>query len=197
MIAALSGTITYISETTIHLQQDLITFEVVCPHAQSLHKDQKATIHTYLHWNQEQGPSLFGFLNLVEKEAFLLIISCSGIGPKLGISILQQMDAVEFLKHVIDENITKLSALKHIGTKKAEQLCLNLRNKAPQLMKSHPHLATKTVNMWGDIQQTLQSLNYSAPEITMVVTKLKQDCQDQSYSFDQLLRKALQGLAKK
>ena len=178
--------------------QNNIGFEIFCPQTQTLSLQQEVTLHTYLHWNQEQGPSLFGFLQSLDKDVFLLVISCSGIGPKMGLSILEQLDASQFLQLIIEENITELSKLKSIGAKKAEQLCISLRTKAPKLLKSHPQLATKTpIGLWNDLNETLTSLNYSTMEIKQATSILKDEVKETTPSFDLLLRKALQILAKK
>ena len=128
MICSLSGKITAISDQKVSILQGPIGFEVSCPHAAILTAGSDITLHTYLYWNQEQGPSLYGFEKELDKDVFLIIIGCSGIGPKLGLSILQQLDSLQFLHYIINENIDQLSKLKSIGAKKAEQLCLALRN---------------------------------------------------------------------
>lgn len=198
MIAALCGTVVSIENNKLCIQNSWITLELFCPHASTLSKQESITLQTYLHWNQEQGPTLFGFLNNLDKEVFLLIISCSGIGPKLGLSILEQIDATEFIHLICEENSTKLSSLKNIGTKKAEQLCLHLKNKASKLLLHNPQLATKLpISQWRDLQDTLLSLNYSAHEIKQTTATLKEETKDLHPSFDLLLRKALQVLSKK
>lgn len=198
MISFITGTITSINTNCLQVMYHGLGFEIFCPHAQSLALQETITLHTYMHWNQEQGPSLYGFLELLDKELFLLIISCSGIGPKMGLSILEQVDATLFIQYISEENITQLSKLKSIGAKKAEQLCLNLRNKVSKLVKAHPTLATKdSIAVWGDLQETLTSLNYSSSEIKQTTSHLKEEFANSSTTFDQLLRKALQILAKK
>ena len=151
-----------------------------------------------MHWNQEQGPTLFGFLQPLDKEVFLLIISCSGIGPKLGLSILEQIDSIQFLNLVTQENIVQLSTLKNIGAKKAEQLCLTLRTKASKILLSNPQLSSKIhASIWRDLQESLTFLNYSPIEIKNTVNLLRQEAKEPDQSFDLLLRKSLQLLSKK
>ena len=71
----------------------------------SISNTESANHFLYLHaLNQDQGPSLFGFQTKLEKETFMLIISCSGIGPKMGISILEQMDPSMFLQAIIEND---------------------------------------------------------------------------------------------
>lgn len=198
MLASISGTITSINHHTLHVQQNNVGFEIFCPHAHTLQEQTTVFLHTYLHWNQEQGPSLFGFLQPLDKEVFLYIISCPGIGPKLGLSILEQLDATQFLHLISEENIAQLSTLKHIGQKKAEQLCLHLKNKVSKMILTKTSLATKLpTSVWRDLHDTLTSLSYAPSEIKQTTTILKQELDGQSPNFDFLLRKALQLLSKR
>ncbi|MFA5998492.1 MAG: Holliday junction branch migration protein RuvA [Candidatus Babeliales bacterium] len=198
MIGSISGIITSIQENKIIVQQSGIGFELFCPEAKTLTIKQEVALHTYMHWSAENGPSLFGFTQQLQKDVFLLIIGCSGIGPKLGLSILEQVNPSIFLEMISQENMSGLNAIKGLGAKKAEQLCIHLREKAPKLIKVHPHLATQTsLSAWGDLHDTLASLNYSPLEIKQAMSMLKESITDQAPAFDLLLRKALTILAKK
>ncbi|MBI2353315.1 hypothetical protein HYV11_03700 [Candidatus Dependentiae bacterium] len=199
MIAALSGTILTITNNKISLlTNQSIAFELFCPQANTFSLSQSITLSVYMHWNQEQGPTLFGFLESFDKEVFLLIISCSGIGPKLGLSILEQISADQFLHLIHEENVKQLSALKNIGTKKAEQLCIHLKEKVAKLLINNQKFATKLpATVWRDLHDTLLSLHYSNLEIKQTTTLLKNEHQDLNPQFDFLLRKALQLLSKK
>ncbi|HSW75946.1 MAG TPA: Holliday junction branch migration protein RuvA [Candidatus Saccharimonadales bacterium] len=197
MIGSLFGTITSIQENKIIVQQSGIGFELFCPEAKNFTLKQEVALHTYMHWSQENGPSLFGFSQPLQKDVFLLIISCSGIGPKLGLSILEQVNPSIFLQMVSEENMSGLNGIKGLGAKKAEQLCMHLREKAPKLIKVHPHLATQTsLSVWGDLQDTLASLHYSPIEIKQTISILKEAITETTPTFDVLLRKALTILSK-
>ncbi len=198
MIYSLTGTITHRKENKIVLQYSDIGFELLCPHAHSLSQGQKITLYTYLHWNQEQGPSLFGFEQPLDKDIFLMIIDCPGIGPKIALTILESLDASSFLQIIAQEDSTALSSIKGLGSKKAEQLILHLKNKVHKIVGNHAISETNTViAAWSDLQQTLHSLNYSSTEIKLVTNSLKQELSTKDVPFDLLLRKALSLLAKK
>ena len=198
MIYSITGIVTHIKENKVILQYSDLCFELFCPQAQSLTQGQKITLYTYLHWNQEQGPSLFGFQQLLDKDVFLMIIDCSGIGPKLGLTILEAMNAQDFLQIITQEDSKALSAIKGLGSKKAEQLILHLKGKVSKMIFGHPIAENnKIIAAWSDLQQTLNSLNYGPTEIKHVTNSLKQEFQNKEIAFDLLLRKALSLLAKK
>lgn len=198
MIYSLTGTITEIKENKTILIHAGLGFELSCPQATSLPINSQVTLYTYLHWNQEQGPSLFGFQNILDKEVFLAIIDCSGIGPKLGLAVLESMNAQDFLEIIAQEDLKALSSIKGLGTKKAEQLMLHLKDKVNKITTKHPVLEkSKTITAFNDLLQTLSSLNYSPTEIKQATSILKQELSGKEVPFDLLLRKALVLLAKK
>jgi Holliday junction DNA helicase RuvA len=198
MIYSITGIISDLKENKVILQYSDLSFELLCPQAQSLTKGQKTTLYTYLHWNQEQGPSLFGFQQVLDKDVFLMIIDCSGIGPKLGLTILDALSSQDFLQIIAQEDSKALSNIKGLGSKKAEQLILHLKSKVGKIILTHPITENnKVIAAWSDLQQTLNSLNYSSVEIKQVTNSLKQELQSKEVAFDLLLRKALSLLAKK
>ncbi|OGB86662.1 hypothetical protein A3J41_01690 [candidate division TM6 bacterium RIFCSPHIGHO2_12_FULL_38_8] len=197
MIASLSGTVSYSSESKIVIVQNGIGFELFSPTAAHCKVGTTAQLHTYLHWSQEHGPSLYGFQNLLQKDLFLLLIDCQGIGPKLALSLLQQTQDEQLFTMIGQQNATALSQLKGLGAKKAEVLCMHLKDKAPKLLQKHPKLAGSNLGVWHDLHETLVSLHYSVPEIKQATAIVKESVQNEQVPFELLLRKALVVLAKK
>jgi Holliday junction DNA helicase RuvA len=78
---------------------------------------------------KEDGITLFGFDTPKEKELFLKLISVSGVGPKLGISILAALSADDFAYAVATADVKRLSAVKGLGKKTAEKIVLELHGK--------------------------------------------------------------------
>ncbi len=156
------------------------------------------SLHTYLHWNQEQGPSMFGFATDIEREVFLLIISCSGIGPKIGLAVLAQIGAQSFIRAVQQEDIAALSKVSGIGGKKAEQIIVQLKHKVAHLIKLGVQLDVGgDSESWHTIGEVLGSLNYSRTEINQAMKHLQQEYNSTQLPFDQLMRHALSFLSKK
>ena len=78
---------------------------------------------------REDGVSLYGFSSQEEKELFSKLITVSGIGPKLAISILSGMSLADLTLAIIKEDLKLLSKFKGLGKKSAERLCLELKDK--------------------------------------------------------------------
>jgi len=79
---------------------------------------------------REDSLTLFGFLELQEKELFLNLIEVNGIGPKMAQRILSSISPNDLLSLIASENTTGLSKIKGIGKKTSEMLVLALKDKA-------------------------------------------------------------------
>jgi Holliday junction DNA helicase RuvA len=199
MIASISGNVTSINEQHIIIEQSGIGFEIFVATPSSFSMQQHAFLQVHLHWNQENGPTLYGFNSFTEKIVFLLIISCSGIGPKIGLAVLNHLEPATFLQAIIEENIQILSSISGIGAKKAEQICVALKHKVAKILKEQPTLtaASTSLTAWKDLTDTLASLGYSPSEIKSATNFLKENSIDASTPFSNILRKSLAFLATK
>ncbi|MCL5875570.1 MAG: helix-hairpin-helix domain-containing protein, partial [Candidatus Dependentiae bacterium] len=138
------------------------------------------------------GPSLYGFSDPLERTAFLLIISCSGIGPKLALALLRQLTPAAFFSAIMLSDSKVLSSVSGVGTKKAEALILNLKDKVNKMNQdgSLGNLKAHAGHI-HDVAQALGSLEYSRSEIAAVLDQLPQQIAIETASFQDLMRKAL------
>ena len=83
-------------------------------------------IHTHV---REDALSLYGFLRPQEKELFERLISVSGIGPKLAITVLSGMQAEKMVAAIRGNDVATLTKIPGIGKKTAERMVLELRDK--------------------------------------------------------------------
>ena len=86
--------------------------------------------------------ALYGFLRSSEKTLFEKLITVSGIGPKLAITILSGMAADEMVNAIRGNDIARLTRIPGIGKKTAERMVLELRDKLavekPERSRPHP-----------------------------------------------------------
>src|SRR3990167_9097110 len=199
MIAQLTGKIVLQEEQYVVIEAAGIGFSVFTPHPYALMMDAVVTLHMYLHWNQEQGPSLFGFAQEPERMLFVLLLGCSGCGPKLALSLLRELSVAEIIKAIYEGNIKKLSSVSGIGAKKAEHISVQLRDKCGLLYKTQKisEGAAGPLQEWHTVTQVLQSLNYTRGEIDYAVQHVKKHYTGKAATFDELMRTALSFLAKK
>lgn len=198
MINTFSGQIKDINDSMLTVENNGIGLAIQVPQPTLFAVGQKAELLVHMHWNSENGPSLFGFANALEKNVFLMITSCSGLGPKLAMAVLGQLGASEFLEAVQSGNEDALSDVSGIGAKKAEQIIVQLKHKVAKLIESGAHVgASATLEKRHEISQVLKSLNYSPQEVRAAMNHINEQYPQSSVAFDQLVRHALAFLAKR
>ena len=89
---------------------------------------EECKIYTYLQV-KEDGISLFGFTTVDERELFYKLISVSGVGPKMAITILSGINISDLIVSILKEDTMALSRIKGLGKKTAERICLELKDK--------------------------------------------------------------------
>lgn len=198
MITSLSGIIKDCNETVLTVEVNGVGYALQVPQPSLFPIGQQSHILVHMHWNSENGPSLFGFANQLERSVFLMITSCSGLGPKLAMAVLAQLGASEFLEAVQAANEDALSNVSGIGAKKAEQIIVQLKHKVAKLVESGAALgSSETLEKRHEISQVLKSLNYSPQEIRAAMNYVNDKYPQNSVAFDALLRHALAFLAKR
>ncbi len=200
MLAFIQGKVVSVDQQIVVVQAGGLGISVAVARSEFFAQGQEVTLPIYMHWNQEQGPSVFGFQTEAEKMVFLLIISCSGMGPKIGLALLSALSPADFFTAIQEGNEKALSSVSGIGPKKAEQMVVQLRQKVSKLIESgvgsQMQGATK-LEEWKNVTQVLQSLNYSRPEVDAALNYLRKEYGGSACTFDELLRASLSFLAKR
>jgi Holliday junction DNA helicase RuvA len=135
MIAHLSGTLLSKQATSVILDVGGVGYEVTIPLSTFYDLEEPGStvqLRIYTHV-REDALQLFGFRTLRERELFLRLISVSGIGPKLGITLLSGMSADEMIASIRTNNLARLTLIPGIGRKTAERLVVELREKVAAL----------------------------------------------------------------
>ena len=131
MIGYLKGKIiSSTAETLLMVTDGGIGFEVTCSASafSALSGKSEGELYTYMHVT-ENGCALYGFSSVSEKNMFLKLISVSGVGPKMGITVLTYMNEAELAAAIATSDIKRLSSAKGLGKKTAERIVLELREK--------------------------------------------------------------------
>lgn len=131
MIAFLLGIIEEKSENYVIINVNGVGFQV-CVSNNSLvslpSEGNSAKIYTYMAV-REDDISLYGFSTQEERNIFNKLITVSGVGPKMAISILSGLNISDLTIAIVHEDIGLLSKIKGLGKKTAERLCLELKDK--------------------------------------------------------------------
>lgn len=200
MISVINGKIISITDAHLVINVGPMGLTISTPNPALFTTGQTVTLHTHLHWHQEQGPTLFGFATEIEKTIFLLLIDCPGIGPKIGLAVNAHLSPQEFFDAIQQGNDKSLSKISGIGAKKAEQIIVHLKHKVQKLIENGLSITlSETTNHWKTVSDALTALNYSRMEISHAIKHVQEQTTEhaQTYTFDHLLRRTLVFLAKK
>jgi holliday junction DNA helicase RuvA len=135
MIAHLSGTLLSKQATSVIVDVGGVGYEVTIPLSTFYDLEDTGApvqLRVYTHV-REDTLQLFGFKTIRERDLFLKIISVSGIGPKLGITLLSGMGADELIAAIKSNDLARLTLIPGIGRKTAERLVIELREKVAAL----------------------------------------------------------------
>lgn len=152
-------------------------------------------IHTHV---REDALLLFGFISQKEKDLFLKLISISGIGPKLAISILSGGRVDELALAVANGNLARLTTIPGVGRKTAERVILELKGQIAPFLASGEvesrQAGPARDRLEEDILSALVNLGYpkSGAEKALAAVTSGPECER---TFEELLRRTLRQLA--
>lgn len=154
-------------------------------------------IHTHV---KEDAIQLFGFRTSEERDVFLLMISVSGIGPRLATNILSGISAPELAKAVCAEDLKKLVSIPGIGKKMADRMIFELKDKLLKILLAEETSLPVAGEDAGervkeDSLSALVNLGYKSSVAKDVVEKVIEESEGEVI-LETLLKKALKRLAK-
>jgi Holliday junction DNA helicase RuvA len=208
MIAHLNGTLFAKQATSVILDVGGVGYEVTIPlstfyELEDAGAGANVQLRIYTHV-REDTLQLYGFKTARERELFMRLISVSGIGPKLGITMLSGMSADEIIASIRTNNLARLTSIPGVGKKTAERLVIELRDKITAL--SSPALEEEYAAQTGagaavsedamreDALSALLNFGYQKSAAEKAITAAAQEGGD--ISVELILRRSLRQLAK-
>jgi holliday junction DNA helicase RuvA len=146
-------------------------------------------IHTSV---KEDSISLFGFYTESEKEMFELLISVSGIGPKLAIYLLSGIQTDDLKNAIRSSDISRIITVPGIGRKTAERLLLELKTKVDQVSGENDNSISHKIK--NEAVSALTTLGYNNKFTDKIVRDIL--LKDSSISLEELIKKSLGELSK-
>ncbi len=194
MYAYLKGKFTFKNPAQIYVDVNGVGYEVnislnTYAAIQSL---LEGKLYTYLQI-KEDGHTLFGFFDKVEKEIFIQLISVSGIGAATARMMLSHMKPDEVGRAIVQGNVKLLESIKGIGRKTAERLVLELRDKVGKVT---PDINTPVIagnSLQQDALNALVALGISKPQAESSLQKLNHT-QPGINNLEELIKKALKSI---
>ena len=194
VIAYLSGVVREVRETSAVVVAGGVGYEVQCPTSTlaKLAVGHNAEFSTRF-VVREDAQLLFGFSDADSLKLFDLLTSVSGVGPKLGLSLLSAMPVSALAQGLLSGDAKLLSSVSGVGKKTAERLVLELQGKVPEhLAAGSVRSGTKAAPVTTasrDAIDALLALGFREAQVRAAVSELVSA--DPDASADTLIRKAL------
>jgi Holliday junction DNA helicase RuvA len=153
--------------------------------------DVSLHIHTHV---REDLLALYGFFHPTEKQLFEKLITVSGIGPKLAITILSGMAAEEMTRAIRGNDVARLIRIPGIGKKTAERMVLELRDKLPESVAGSTPATPPLNAVEEDVLSALVNLGYQRPAAEKALAAANKNAD--GGSFDSIFRQTLGLLSK-
>jgi Holliday junction DNA helicase RuvA len=174
VIARLTGTILDLKTDRVVLDVHGVGYELAIPlgtFSALPPAGEKAVLHVHTHV-REDAISLFGFATPQEKYVFERLLSVSGIGPKVALTVLSGLPLPELVGAIASQNARLLSTIPGVGKKLAERLGLELKEKLAGFgLGSAPGSPPAKTSVVDDAIGALQNLGYKALQAEQAVEK--------------------------
>jgi len=201
MIALLTGRLAFKAPTHLALDVQGVGYEVFIPlstyyNLPNVQDSLTLSIHTHV---REDAIQLFGFSTPQEKDAFVLLLSVSGIGPKSALGILSALPVSDLVSAIQSGDVEKLETVPGIGKKSAGRLVLELKDKLtklhPALMPPDAQLLKGRDEQFDDALSALTNLGYRASDAKEAL-KAAQQSRSGPLTLQELIREGLKKLAR-
>ncbi len=191
-------------------------FESLLHQADNNNSDNTSTIRLFTHYYvREDATHLYGFATREERELFRMLLDVSGIGPKGALAIVSAAAPQQIAAAIQQEDVTFLTRFPGIGKKTAQRIVLDLKDKIEAFASAHAlnaagtaagkSGATDSLSVSGqgwtpqlkEAVEALKALGYHDKEIASIKDRLADEMQEQEWTTDQAIRRALQLLTTK
>ena len=200
MISQLRGTIIRKDPTELILDVNGVGYQVIIPlstYEQLGQSDGVVTILTHMHV-REDLMQLYGFATEAERELFRLLISVSGIGPKMAQGILSGLSPSELKNAIVSNNLVALTSISGVGRKTAERIILELRHKLGKIETSEPAVVptSSQLKVRSEALVALMSLGYQRSSAEKALRTVLSEASGMELSVEELIKRALRHASK-
>ena len=177
MIAFVRGILQSLEEDSVVVDCGHLGYRVFVPTVTITHQEgQEIYLHTYQHV-KEDSITLFGFMDRKQLDVFKKCISVSGIGPKSGLGIINQLTINEILMGIQSEDYTIFTKVSGIGKKTAQRLVLDLKDKFKNISVAEENTNSviskkEDSNVIEQVLEGLTGLGYKRSEVEQLVKNL-------------------------
>lgn len=124
---------------------------------------------------REDAVELYGFIENAERAVFSRLLTASGVGPRLAVSILSTMTPERIVRAILDRDIAALRQIPGLGTKKAERLALELADRLDDIAVTTAKAGRTSAPGFDEAVHALVALGYSNADAASAVRKVIDD----------------------
>jgi holliday junction DNA helicase RuvA len=192
MISSLSGKVKSITATSIVVEISGIGINVNLPARVITQTKIGENIQLHTHFVvREDALTLYGFLDATDRNFFELLLSVTGIGPKVAQAILSINNANGVATAIAKSDLKLLESIPGLGKKGAQRLVLELKDKVDLYSNNQ-----STSDTPEQVELALQGLGYSAKESKDVVAQIRKDIAANDLDLPSAIKLALQSTGK-
>jgi Holliday junction DNA helicase RuvA len=203
MYSYIKGELVKITDDMVVVENNGIGYKIICPFALSSKLGHVGTdVCVWLYQSvREDDISLYGFSEPEQKDMFLLLITVSGIGPKVAHSICSQLTPDKFALAVMGSDVKALTGVKGLGKKGAERIVLELKDKLKDMNANNPSVVVASdgdndtvisSSVAADAVEALMVLGYKQADAANAVSSVYSEDMD----LQSVIRSALKSLAR-
>lgn len=197
MIATLRGNLIYTDANSLIVECGGVGFKCATTTvtlASFSDLGQEVFLYTYLSV-REDAMDLFGFSTVEEMEAFKMIISVNGVGPKIGIALLSEFTPNQLFLYISSNDSRALTSASGVGIKLAQRIVLELKDKVEKVgyvsVADLKPVAKPKKSTADEAIAALMALGYNKGEASLAVGKIEEDL-----PTDALIKQALKLLSR-
>ena len=168
MIAGVRGTLEQIGDEWIHINLSGLILQVLVPGA--LIDKLGAVgegIHLFTHLRiRDEQPVLYGFNTQIELELFQMLLSVSGVGPRIALGLISSLGVSGVNQAIESGNVNALRSVNGVGSRTAGRLILELKGKFENILSEADG---DSINLNSEVVDALIALGYSANEARQAV----------------------------
>jgi Holliday junction DNA helicase RuvA len=185
MIGYLEGSVKFQTTGKIILFANGIGFTVHLPSNLNFLENQKVVLYIHTHI-REDNLALFGFSTPEDLDIFELLLTVSGVGPKIALAMLTSSTEANIKKAISESNLAFFSSISGVGKKTAQKIILDLKSK---IGKGDVNMGNLEGN--SELVDSLLSLGFQKGEISSIYSKI-----DSSLPLGAQVKEALKLLKK-
>lgn len=176
MFSYIKGTLEYVGKDFVVIDVGGVGYKVNTSvlSLQGVSLKETIKMYTYLHV-REDIMAIYGFLTPEELDMFELLISVSGVGPKVAISLISNVSPSKFALCLVTNDVKTLKQAQGIGTKMAQRIILELKDKVKsEQLTELPQDVVQSNDKQSEATNALIALGYSYNEAVKAVKSVEQ-----------------------